>query len=234
MRVLDLFAGLGGWGAAFSERGHEVVSVDFDKRFDVTVHADVFELTAADLTGSFDVVLASPPCEAFSVLQIGRNWTRPPENFPKTEAAKVALALVEHTVRLINEVDPAFFVVENPRAKLRRLRPVAHLDRRTVTYCQYGAPSQKPTDLWGGFPPSLELAPPCSANDDCHISAPRGDPAPASKETATTTAGRSTSDNCASVTRRATRRTSQRCERWCRTSCHSPCVWLPSVTSMPA
>ena len=28
MNVLDLFSGLGGWSAAFVERGHEVVTVD--------------------------------------------------------------------------------------------------------------------------------------------------------------------------------------------------------------
>lgn len=176
MRVLDLFAGLGGWGSAFEERGHDVVSIDFDERFEVTLRADIFDVTPATLEafGRFDVVLASPPCERFSVLQIGRNWTPPPDNQPKTPQAARALELVRHTRALIEALDPAFFVVENPVGKLRRLDALAGLERRSVTYCQYGAPWRKPTDLWGGFPPSLELRASCRNGDPCHIAAPRG------------------------------------------------------------
>ena len=32
----------------------------------------------------------------------------------------------------------------------------------------------KPTDLWGGFPPSLVLPPPCKNGAPCHVSAARG------------------------------------------------------------
>jgi hypothetical protein len=32
----------------------------------------------------------------------------------------------------------------------------------------------KPTDLWGGFPPSLILKAPCKNGDPCHVAAPRG------------------------------------------------------------
>lgn len=190
MRVLDLFAGLGGWGSAFLERGHEVVSVDFEPRFNCTITADVFDLKASEL-GQFEIVLASPPCEKFSVLTIGRNWHR--DRRPKTAGAARSEALVWATRILIEDLDPAFFVIENPRAMLRKLTPLAHLERRTVTYCRYGHPTQKPTDLWGGFPPSLVLEAPCSgsprngvvetdrgefvldANGNvCHISSPRG------------------------------------------------------------
>lgn len=196
MKVLDLFAGLGGWGSAFTERGHEVVSVDIDRRFDVTLHADVFDLDARELIarfGRFDIVLASPPCEAFSVLQIGRNWTPPPTHEPKTDAARLALRLVEKTVALIDALQPSFWVMENPRAKLRKLAPVQPFERRTVTYCRFGMKWMKPTDLWGGFPPSLVLPLPCrtipgetvigedgleyavdNAGEPCHIAAPRG------------------------------------------------------------
>lgn len=177
MRVLDLFAGLEGWSAPFRDRGHEVCSSDIAERFDVDIHADILDLTPADLPWRPDIVLASPPCEVFSVLQIGRNWTGPtdfPPHQPKTEKAELALRLVERTRWLIGELEPAFFVIENPRAKLRKLPPVADLERRTVTYCQYGEPFMKPTDLWGGFPPSLVLKPTCRAGDPCHVASPRG------------------------------------------------------------
>lgn len=177
MKVLDLFAGLEGWSAPWRERGHEVCSVDLDPRFDVTITADILELQPADLPWRPDVVLASPPCEGFTVMNIGKNWTRPdddPPHQPKTDSARLALRLVERTRWLISELAPAFFIIENPRAKLRKLPVVADLERRTVTYCQYGRTYMKPTDLWGGFPPSLALAPACSNGAPCHDRAPRG------------------------------------------------------------
>jgi len=177
VRVLDLFAGLEGWSAPFRERGHEVCSTDIDTRFDVDIHADILELVPADLPWRPDLVLASPPCESFSTLRIGYNWTGPkddPPHQPKTDAARLALRIVERTRWLIEELNPAYFVIENPRAKLRKLPVVQDWERQTVTYCQFGEPFMKPTDLWGGFPPSLELPPPCKNGDPCHIRAGRG------------------------------------------------------------
>lgn len=199
MRIVELFAGLQGWTSA-ATAGDVVVTTDFEARFETTITADVLEPDLADrlmtaLDGRPDLVLASPPCEAFSVLQIGRAWTRPndvPPHAPKTDAARHALRIVERTRELIDELAPAYYVIENPRAKLRKLPVVADLELRTVTYCKLGEPFMKPTDLWGGFPPSLELPAPCEtrrghvrevegiawrtdeAGRPCHVSAPRG------------------------------------------------------------
>ena len=98
MKVLDLFAGLEGWSEPFCDHGHEVCSVDIDERFDVTMHADILDLRAADLPWQPDLILASPPCEGFTVMNIGKNWTRPnevPPHAPKTERARQALKLVQ-------------------------------------------------------------------------------------------------------------------------------------------
>ena len=183
LRVLDLFAGLEGWSAPFRERGHEVVSLDFDPSFDVDIHADILTWDARSLPWRPDVILASPPCEGFTVMNIGKNWTRPddvPAHTPKTDIARMALRIVEATRRVIVELEPQFFIIENPRAKLRKLPVVADLERRTVTYCHYGETRMKPTDLWGGFPASLVLEAPCKNGDTCHVSAPRGSRTPGS------------------------------------------------------
>lgn len=203
MRVLDLFAGLEGWSGPFRERDHDVISVDIEPSFDVDLHADVLELEPADLPWKPDIVLASPPCEGFSVLTMGKSWTVPypgtryphlrAETEPKSATAELGLRLVERTLWLLEELEPSYYVIENPRAKLRKLGVIGGLDRRSVSYCQYGEPFQKSTDLWGGFPPSLELRPLCTARVEygirdqdgipyvldrdgrpCHVSAPRG------------------------------------------------------------
>lgn len=172
MKVLDLFAGLRGWSEPFGARGHEVFSVDLEEKFDVTLHADIETLSPDDIPWRPDIILASPPCEAFSVMTIGRNWTR--EHEPKTDKARLGVRLVEATRRLIDELEPTYFVIENPRAKLRKLPILNDLDRVTVAYCQYGEPFMKPTDLWGGFPPSFVARPMCKPRASCHVAAARG------------------------------------------------------------
>lgn len=175
MRVLDLFSGLGGWSAHARAVGDDVTRVELEPNLEAEVHADILTLKADDLgsPGWYDLILASPPCEGFSVMNIGKNWYH--DGTPKTETARLALRLVEHTLRLIADLAPAYWVMENPRDKLRVLPPVQHLERRTVTYCHYGERRMKPTDLWSDrWPRSLILFRPCRNGDPCHVRAPRG------------------------------------------------------------
>lgn len=172
MKVVDLFAGMKGWSQPFIDYGHQVFTIDFDERFDVDLHTDIGFMDPGDIPWQPDVVLASPPCEGFSVMNIGKNWYR--DNRPKTDVARMGYFLVAKTRWLIEEWQPKYFVIENPRDKLRKLDVVADLERRTVTYCQYGEERMKPTDLWGGFPPGLILAEACKNGDPCHVRAPRG------------------------------------------------------------
>lgn len=173
MKVLDLFSGLGGWSAPALAAGDEVVRVELEEWLPAEIHADVRTIGLADLPWRPDVILASPPCEGFSVMNIGRNWYH--DGTPKTEKAMLAVELVEAALRIVRECDPAYWILENPRDKLRVLPVVAGLDRRTVTYCHYGEQRMKPTDLWSDrWPPSLVLDPPCRNGDPCHVRAPRG------------------------------------------------------------
>jgi hypothetical protein len=168
MKVLDLFAGLRGWSGPWAERGHEVLTLDFDPKFESDITMDILEFDPEKhLPEGWrpDVILASPPCEGFTVMNIGRNWTKPtddPPNAPKTDAARMALAIATKTRQIIDEMQPRFFVIENPVAKLRRLPPVQGLENVTVTYCKYGMTYRKPTDLWGGFPTAWLPHPACS------------------------------------------------------------------------
>lgn len=178
LRVLDLFSGLGGWSQAFLDAGHDVVRVELDPRFRDVPGTRIMD--ARDWTeGGFDVVLASPPCQGFSTASLGHHWGRSWEPGRdadysiKTDVGRLCLELARWTF----DHAPGFgrFVwIENPRAMLRKTVWSLRLPRRTVTYCQYGLPYQKPTDLWGVFPSTWTPRPACRARAPCRQSAPRG------------------------------------------------------------
>jgi hypothetical protein len=164
MNVIDLFAGLEGWSKPFRERGHNVFSVDFNPTFKVDLTKNILDVKLSDFPWKPDVVLASPPCDSFSLLS-NKNWDG---STPISIKSKLGLKVLQRTVTLIHELDPKYFIIENPRGKMRYMLEVQSLERRTVTYCQYGMPYMKPTDLWGGFNPSLVLRPACFKGAKCH------------------------------------------------------------------
>jgi len=162
-RVLDLFCGLGGFSAAFTDSDRwRVTTVDIEGRFDPDIQADVFDLRPSDFDTEFDVILASPPCTQFSLA--ASRYKRIIDAKPQTDDAGDAIGLVYHTLGLIRGLSPSYWVLENPQGYLRQIigDPAGR-----VTFCQYGADWMKPTDLWGNHPPGLSYLA-CSYGDDCH------------------------------------------------------------------
>lgn len=160
---LDLFSGLGGFSQAFQDAdGWEVVAVDLDpeRRFYPDIRADVMDLRPSDLPDA-DVVLASPPCEKFSIA--ARNPAHFDTGEPQTADARAAVLLVYHSLGLIKALNPEHWYLENPQGHLRQ---VIGPPTGTVTYCQYGADQRKATDLWGDHPPMEYRW--CARGDDCH------------------------------------------------------------------
>jgi len=82
MKALDLFCCAGGATLGLQQAGFEVTGVDMDARNrDVYpghfIHADVQEVTP-DFLAEFDLVWASPPCQAFSTMRHGPGEPRKP------------------------------------------------------------------------------------------------------------------------------------------------------------
>ena len=169
MRLLELFCGTKSIGKEFEKLGFEIVSVDMDAQFAPTICGNILDLDPHDFTG-FDVLWASPPCNAFSVAVIGRNWYH--DHTPKNDTARLGLAILQKTVEFIEVVNPAMWWMENPRGKMRRMPEVQNFKRQTIAYCQYGDFRQKPTDIWSNT--NWIARPMCQRGDTCHVAAPRG------------------------------------------------------------
>lgn len=189
-RAVDLFSGLRGWSGPFFDAGWDVTTLDNDTDGEFGADFAVDILTVSSLAelergrGRFEVVLASPPCTAFSVAAMGRNWERymgrNPVNGktewlirgPKHARAELGMRIAEHTFRLIDEYAPRFYVVENPVGAMRVMPfAIGRRDRATTWYCQWGERRAKPTDLWTNIRGEW---PACRAGSGDHEAAPRG------------------------------------------------------------
>lgn len=179
MKVLDLFCGTKSIAKAFEARGHEVYTVDWDKRFNPTLCTDIGTLTVEDILalcdGVPDVVWASPDCTTYSVAAISKHRRREPNGSlaPISEYAKKCDEYNKHLIALLMELKPRYWFIENPRAGMRKMDFMQGLPRYTVTYCKYGDKRMKPTDIWTNHP-NPDFIPHCKNGDPCHESAPRG------------------------------------------------------------
>lgn len=140
--LLDLCAGLGGFSQAFKERvDWQVVTVDFNPKFNTTMILDLIDVVESpDKYPEFwnlkpDVILASPPCERFSLAA---------NSFPKQgiyQGMRVAGACLE----IIARMNPKGYILENPKARLRWFLGVPN---KTVNLSHLGYRTVKPTDFW--------------------------------------------------------------------------------------
>jgi len=115
---IDLFCGAGGMSLGFEQGGFDIVAgVDIDP-LNAAIHsvnfpdcktlcADVSGLSGTELRsraglgeGEIDVVFGGPPCGGYSVM--GRRNVDDPRN-----------RLLSHFARLVLELEPRYFVVEN-------------------------------------------------------------------------------------------------------------------------
>jgi hypothetical protein len=177
MKILELFSGTKSITKIFDKEGYESFTIDMDPSLQPDLCIDIMQITPEMIIEKFgrpDVIWASPPCTAFSVASIGTHWTGGKEAYiPKTEFAKLSQEIVKHTLYLIEELQPKYWFIENPRGVLRKMSFMQDIPRYTVTYCQYGDTRMKPTDIWTNVP-NPNFKPMCKNGDPCHEAAPRG------------------------------------------------------------
>lgn len=170
MKVLELFAGSCSFSNVAKEYGYETFTTDYNNFDGIDYVTDILQFDYNELPYKPDIIWASPPCTYFSVASIGKHWNK--DNTPKSIEAITRMAIVNKTKEIINTLQPKYFVIENPRGKLRKLDLLDSFNRVTVTYCQYGDNRMKPTDLWHNL--DWTPRPMCKNGMPCHEAAPRG------------------------------------------------------------
>lgn len=179
IKVLDLFSGTRSIARAFESAGHEAFTIELDRRHDgINWYKDILNVAADEIVCRFgfpDVIWASPPCTTYSISAISHHRVKGSDGVlhPISIPAKNADALVQHTLELIQRLNPTYWFIENPRGGLRKMPFMKELPRYTVTYCQYGDSRMKPTDIWT-IHPAPSFKPMCHKGDPCHEPAPRG------------------------------------------------------------
>lgn len=135
--ILDLCAGTGAWSEPYVTAGYDVRRITLPE-------TDVRDYSppAVPIRG----VLAAPPCTEFAGS--GARWWA--DKAP--ELLEEALAIVDACMRVIAQARPAWWALENPVGRLKRLRWDL-LGEPTLIFnpCDYGDPWTKKTLLWGRF-----------------------------------------------------------------------------------
>ena len=174
LNTIEFYCGTKSFSNVADELGHFTWTVDIDPQFKPDVCKSIFDFNPRIYKPhNFDVLWASVPCQGFSVASIGKMWNH--DNTPKHPTAEYGLKLLKHTIKLIEEMKPKYWFIENPRGKMRKIDCMKDYHRKTVTYCQYGDTRMKPTDIFTNLK-TWNPRPMCKNGMDCHTPAPRGSP----------------------------------------------------------
>lgn len=148
--ILSLFDASGSWSDPYRQAGYHVVQVD------IKLGTSVLDITQGWLSrhvlkfGRVHGVLAAPPCTHFS--SSGAQYWKVKDLDGRT---KEAVELVRVTLRIIQLLDPTWWVLENPVGRIQQLVPeLKAFGPWFFQPWQFGAwlqPGEKSLD-WGPMP----------------------------------------------------------------------------------
>jgi len=160
--VISTFAGCGGSSLGYQMAGfHELLAVEWDQNAvdtfhlnfpDVPIyHGDIAKLTGEECMrlagiekGALDVLDGSPPCQGFSTA--GKRKFDDPRN-----------SLFKEYARLLNELQPKVFVMENVTGMVKGYMKQAYLTIiKTLRDCGYKAKGEVMNAMYFNVPQSRE------------------------------------------------------------------------------
>lgn len=136
--ILSLCDYTGNWSQPYREAGYNVIQVDLQHGSDVRL---------LKYPGRVHGVLAAPPCDHFA--NVGARWWA---GWGEAELME-ALALVDACLRPVVAGKPKWWVLENPKG---RLRDYLGPPQMKIQPHEYGDPYSKETWLWGDFTPPFK------------------------------------------------------------------------------
>tara|TARA_R110002126_G_scaffold174689_1_gene323306 strand:+ start:380 stop:1012 length:633 start_codon:yes stop_codon:yes gene_type:complete len=154
MRVLELFKGSGSIGKHYEGTDIEVISLDFEKKYEPTICCDIMDWNYKEYpTDHFDIIWASPECKIFSMLQNCRIGTHKNASWKNKEELKeqrdIHSKFIKKTIEIIKYFNPTFYYIENPlHSKIWDYVEEDYKDKFVIVdYCYYGYRYKKPTKI---------------------------------------------------------------------------------------
>ena len=143
--MLEVCCGTAQVSRYFAAQGWEVVTVDWEAKWNPTILADVRTLKPKQIwtPGELDVIWCSPDCTEFSIAK-----TTAPRDFAVIACFDIIRYLTSNTDKLV------FWAVESPytgflRKQEHMLQWTSYMKR--VDYCKYGTAYMKPTAIWSNL-----------------------------------------------------------------------------------
>lgn len=154
-KILSMFDTSGTWSQPYRDAGYPVYQLDIEN----DMPCDVFDINIEwfddfDLHGIWGI-LAALPCTEFAVS--GSQWWPEKDADGRTEKA---VQLAKQTLSIIEYLRPAWWALENPVGRLRKLVPeLAPFGPWWFEPYYFGDPYTKKTGLWGQFNRELFVCP---------------------------------------------------------------------------
>ena len=151
MIVLDLFSGSKSVKRALNKNKYKVISLDNIEKYNPDIITDILKWDYKKVNFIPDFIWASPPCNTFTYLnpRAGRDRFTGKANEPQAKHGDKLLNRTFKIIRYFHKKNPyLLFIIENPRAMMRKNHTLKKINRHTVLYCNYGLDVRKPTDLF--------------------------------------------------------------------------------------
>lgn len=164
--ILSLFDYTGNWSEPYRQAGYNVI------RHDIQLGQDIFDDTipAANRDrvdgNTVHGILAAVPCTDFA--NSGARWWKRKSsqaapytgnNLHFDNRLEYFTSMVLAVRVLVEWLEPTWWVIENPRGRIRKLVPDIGPPRLIFQPYQYGDPYTKETWLFGNFNPNLPQNP---------------------------------------------------------------------------
>jgi len=157
MNCLELFCGTKSVGKLLEKYGYNMVSLDYNKKFNPTHCVNILEFDYKQYPiGHFDIIWASPDCRYYSTLQIvnigkidkatGKIRTHESIEKNRLKSDKLLVKIFE----IISYFKPRFWFIENPQTgdmkNRKSMKKKPYYDADYCMYSDYGY--RKRTRFW--------------------------------------------------------------------------------------